>query len=88
MILPSLGGSFGCVASVAMWWDSLEGDVVFPECFFEFVGAFIINDVEFRCISSVRLELGVQTGPGVGQLAGSLASFEGFGKDYVAFLVI
>ena len=51
MILPSLDGSFSCVAFVAMWWDSLEGDIVFPECFFEFVRAFIVNDVEFRCIS-------------------------------------
>ena len=51
VILPSLDGSFGCIASVALWWDLLEGDVIFPECFFEFVGAFIVEDVEFRCIS-------------------------------------
>ena len=58
MILPSLDGSFGCIASVAIWWDLLGGDVVFPKCFFEFVGAFIVEDVEFGCIS-VRLELGI-----------------------------
>jgi hypothetical protein len=31
VILPSLDGSFGCIASVAMWWDSLEGYVIFLE---------------------------------------------------------
>ena len=53
---------------------------------FEFVGVFIVQDVEFRC-KAVRLELGVQTGPCVGQLAG-LASFGGFGKDCAAVVVI
>ena len=86
MILPSLDGSFGCIASVAIRWDSLEGYIVFPEGFFEFIRAFIVEDVEFGW-KSVRLELGVQTGPGVGQLA-SLASFEGFGKDCVAVVVM
>ena len=31
MVLPDLDGSFGCVASVAMPWDSLEGKAVFLE---------------------------------------------------------
>ena len=88
VILPSLDCSFGCVApAVAMqWWNLLEGYDAFPESFFEFVGAFIVEDVECGC-KSLRLEWGVQTGPGVGQSAG-LASLEGFGKDYVAVVVI
>ena len=65
VILPSLEGSFGCVASVAMWWYSLEGDMIFLICFFEFIGAFIVEDVEFGCIC-IRLQLGVQeTCPGI-----------------------
>ena len=65
-----------------MRWDWLEGNAVFPESLFELVGAFIVEDVEFRGIS-VRLELGVEACPGAGQLAG-LASLEGFGKCDVA----
>ena len=49
--LLDLDGSFGCVALVAMRWDSLEGKAIFPESLFEFVGAFIVKDVDFGGIS-------------------------------------
>ena len=56
VVLPGLDGSFGCVASVAMRWESLEGNAIFLESLFEFVGAFSVEDVEFGGIS-VQMEL-------------------------------
>ena len=69
-----------------IWWDALEGDAVLFEGFLEFVGALIVNDVEFGGIF-VRLELVVEACPGAGQFA-SLASLERFGKNDVAVVVV
>ena len=55
VVLPGLGGTFGCIVLVAMRWYSLEGNVVFLESLLEFIGAFIVENVEFGGIS-VRLE--------------------------------
>ena len=46
--------------------DALEGDAVLLEGSLEFVGALIVEDVEFWGIS-VGLELLMETGPGGGQ---------------------
>ena len=55
VVLPGLNCAFGSIASVDMWWDALEGDVVLFEGLLEFVGALlIVKDVEFWGIS-VRL---------------------------------
>ena len=51
MVLPRLDCSFGGVSSVHVWWDALEVDVVLFEGSLEFVGALIVEDVEFWCIS-------------------------------------
>ena len=86
MVLPTLDGSFGCVAAVAVWGYALEIDVVFFECFFEIVGTFVIEDVESGSVA-VGLEFGVQGCPGFGEFAG-LASFEWLGKDGIAVVVV
>jgi hypothetical protein len=51
MVLPCLNCSFGGVSSVHVWRDALEVDVVLFEGSLEFVGALIVEDVEFWCIS-------------------------------------
>jgi hypothetical protein len=42
MVLPGLDGSFGGIAAVTL---TLEGHVVLFEDLFEFVGAFVVDDV-------------------------------------------
>ena len=69
-----------------VWWDALEGDAVLLEGSLEFVGALIVEDVEFWGIS-VGLELFMETGPGGGQFAG-LVGLEWFRKDDVAVVVV
>jgi hypothetical protein len=64
----------------------LESDVVLFEGSFEFVGAFIVEDVELWGIF-VGLELLMETGPGGGQFAG-LVGLEWFRKDDVAVIVV
>ncbi len=44
-----------------MRWK-LEGSVVFCECQFNVVGAFVVNDVQLRCVS-VLLQLFICTFP-------------------------
>ena len=64
----------------------MESDVVLFEGSFEFVGAFIVEDVELWGIF-VGLELLMETGPGGGQFAG-LVGLEWFRKDDVAVIVV
>jgi hypothetical protein len=51
VVLPGLNCAFGSIALVDMWWDALESDVVLLEGLLEFVGAFVVKDVEFWSIS-------------------------------------
>jgi hypothetical protein len=48
VVLPGLNGAFGGIALMDMWRHHLEGDVMFCECFFHFVGAFIVKHMEMR----------------------------------------
>lgn len=86
MIFPSLDGSFGGVAAVAVRWYALEIYVILFKSLFEIVGAFVVEDVESGSVA-VGLESGVQGCPGFGEFAG-LASFEGLGEDGVAVVVV
>ena len=58
MIFPGLDCSFGGVAAMAVWWNSLETDLILGESEFEFFGTFVVQDVELGGIS-VGLETGV-----------------------------
>ena len=46
MVLPCLDGSFGSVAAMAVWRDSLEVVFTFLEGLFELIGALIVKDVQ------------------------------------------
>lgn len=86
MILPCLNGPFGGVAAVAVWRDSLEVNVVLLEGLFHFVGALVVENVEYRCVA-IRLEVGMELFPGLGEFAG-LAGFQRRGEDSVAVIII
>ena len=58
MVLPGLDSAFGSVSTMAVRRDSLEIDVVFAEGLLEVVRAFVVKDVEGRCVAVV-LEFGV-----------------------------
>ena len=62
MIFPCLDSAFGGVAAVAVGRDALEVDVVFLEGFFEFVGAFVVDNVEGGSVA-IGLEAFVQGRP-------------------------
>jgi hypothetical protein len=86
MVLPGLDGSFGRVSTVAMWWDPLEINLVFLEGLFQLVGAFVVENVEIRCVS-VQLESSVEGGPSTGEFAG-LAGLEWLCEDSIAVIVV
>jgi len=50
---PRLDGTLGCITWVDVWWYSLKGNVIFCECLFHVVGAFVVNDVQLRCVSAL-----------------------------------
>jgi hypothetical protein len=64
VILPRLDGSFGSVAAVTVWGNSLEVKVVLLDGLLELVGAFIVKDVEVWGVV-VALEAGMQGLPGL-----------------------
>ena len=37
MVLPGLNGAFSSIASVDMWWDTLESNTVLFESLLEFI---------------------------------------------------
>ena len=51
MVFPSLYGAFGGISTVAVWGDALKIDVVFGERSFDGGRTFVVDDVEFGCIS-------------------------------------
>jgi len=55
-----LNCTLGCNTLVDVGRNALEGDVVFCECQFNVVGAFVVNDVQLRCVS-VLLQLFICT---------------------------
>jgi hypothetical protein len=86
MVLPGLDGSFGRVLTVAMRWDPLEINLVFLEGLFQFVGAFVVENVEIGCVS-VQLEPSVEGGPCTGEFAG-LPGLEWLCEDSIAIIVV
>jgi hypothetical protein len=57
-VFPSLDCALSGVATVAVRRHSLEIDLIFLEGLFEFIGAFIVEDVEIGSVA-VGLEWGV-----------------------------
>ena len=55
MVLPCLDGSPGCIMVMTMRRDALEVNAVFLKRLFEFVGAFVVEDVRLEC-KTVRLD--------------------------------
>ena len=51
MVLPRLDCSFGDISSLDVWRNALEIDLVLFEGSLDFVGALIVEDVEFWGIS-------------------------------------
>jgi hypothetical protein len=46
MVFQCADGSFGGIGSMFFGGDALEGDVVFGECIFQILGAFIVQYVK------------------------------------------
>ena len=86
MNLPGLDGSFDGIGMVNVQWDELEVNIVFLECFFEFMGAFVAQYVYLRSIS-IYLKFTVQAGPSFAELS-SGSGLERRGEDGVAILFI
>ena len=51
MVFPSLDGPLGGVATVLMGRDTLKVNIVFAEGFFDFCGAFVIEQVKFWSVA-------------------------------------
>jgi hypothetical protein len=51
VVFPRLDGAFGCVSATDVRGHVLESNVVFLECFFEIVRAFVVQDVQVGCVA-------------------------------------
>ena len=50
MLFPGLYGTFSQVSLVAVWENTLEGNVIFSKGLFQKVQAFVVDDVEVWCV--------------------------------------
>ena len=86
VVLECVNRTFSGVATMCIWGDKLEVDIIFSEGFFHGTGAFIVKDVENR-IRTVLLEMFVARSPGFGDFQG-LPVLQKLGVDGVGVVVV
>ena len=86
LILECANHMFGVVATMCIWGDKLEVNIIFAEGLLHGPGAFVVEDVESGSCT-VLLEMFVARFPGFGDIQG-LPVLQKLGVDGVGVVVL